>query len=209
MSAIKLLSSSLARKDQIPNKKLAEKICSTNNVEFVREIIENLYNSDKHVQSDCIAVLEYIGQSKPKLISSYVTEFLDLLPSKNNRMVWGGMIVLSTIALIESKTIFENIEIVLKSIEKGSVITVDNGISVLARVASVNELYENRIIPILLNHLKNCRPKEVGQHAEKSIVAISDRNRPEFGKVLSKRLDDLSSSQEKRVKKVLSMIEKI
>lgn len=206
MSAIKQLSSSLGTKNQIPNKKLAERICSTCNVEFVKEIINNLQNPDKRVQSDCIAVLEYIGQSEPNLIASYVTEFLDLLLSKNNRMVWGGMIVLSTIALIESKTIFENIDIVLKSIEKGSVITVDNGIAVLAKVASVNELYESRIIPILLDHLKNCRPKEVGQHAEKSIVAINERNRLDFGKVLSKRLDDLSSSQEKRVKKVIEKI---
>lgn len=44
------------------------------------------------------------------------------------------MITLSTIAQLNPDEIFKDIDLILKTIEHGSVITIDNGISVLAVV---------------------------------------------------------------------------
>lgn len=119
------------------------------------------------------------------------------------------MITLSTIALEKADEIYANIDLILKTIKDGFVITVDNGISVLAKVSSTKETHEKNIIPYLPKHLEQCRPKEVGQHAEKSMTAMNMRNKEQFKKVLLKRLDDLSTSQKARVKKVLRRIERI
>jgi hypothetical protein len=47
------------------------------------------------------------------------------------------------------------------------------------------------------------RPKEVPQHAEKTLPAVNSSNKADFIKVLEKRLEDLSGSGLARVKKVI------
>jgi hypothetical protein len=134
-----------------------------------------------------------IGEVQPELVSSYAEEFIKLLNSKNNRLVWGAMTALSTIAIINSGKIFENIDLIFDVMKKGSVITVDNGVSVLAKVGSINKEYENKAFPFLLKHLETCRPREVAQHSERSMVIVNPENKV-FQRVLEKRLNDLTLS---------------
>jgi len=54
--------------------------------------------------------------------------------------------------------LWENLELIEATIEKGSVITVDGGIRTLSMVASQNEDYRKEIFPYLICHLKDCRP---------------------------------------------------
>ena len=49
----------------------------------------------------------------------------------------------------------------------------------------------------------DCRPKEVPQHAERSLPAVNSSNKKDFIKVLEKRMEDLSGSGLARVKKVI------
>jgi hypothetical protein len=70
----------------------------------------------------------------------------------------------------------------------------------------VNREYEKNIFPFLLEHLETCRPREVAQHSERSMIIVNSGNKEEFQKVLEKRLDDLSQSQQARVKKVLKKV---
>jgi len=60
-----------------------------------------------------------------------------------------------------------------------------------------------------LEHLQECRPKEIAQHAEKSMAAMNARNKTQFVEAISKRVDSLSASQKTKVKKVLRKIEQI
>jgi hypothetical protein len=91
--------------------------------------------------------------------------------------------------------------------QKGSVITMDNGIKALALVASQKEEYRKAIFPILLEHLRTCRPKEVPQHAEKSLPAITAGNKSDFIQVLEKRLEDMTASQTTQLKKIIKTAE--
>ncbi len=116
------------------------------------------------------------------------------------------MTALSTIANINPGKIFENINLIFDVMEKGSVITVDNGVSVLAKVGSTNKEYEKKALPFLLKHLETCRPREVAQHSERSMAIANSGNKVEFQRVLEKRLDDLSQSQQARVKRVLKKV---
>jgi hypothetical protein len=195
MSVLDRLAHRQNRRDEAPNQELAKELAETNNAAGIREIAENLFSRDKNTQSDCIKVLYEAGYIKPELIAGYAGEFFKLLKSNNNRLVWGAMLALSTIAEIRADDIYRNLETVLEIMEKGSVIAVDNAVKVLAGAASRNDEYNRAIFPLLLDHLGRCRPKEVCQHAESAFQAVNQRNREVFIRVLKAREDSLTSAQ--------------
>jgi len=193
------------RRDEIPNQEAAQALAQTRSRADIREIAEALWDKEPNVQSDCLKVLYELGYLAPELIAEYVDEFLKLLKHSNNRMVWGGMIALSTVADLKAAEIFPHIGEIVQVMEKGSVITMDNGIKVLALVASQKDDYRKAIFPILLDHLKTCRPKEVPQHAEKSLPAVTAGNKSDFIQVLKERLEDMTASQAARLKRIIKI----
>ena len=196
------------RRDEVPNQEVARVLAQTRNAADIREIAENLWNKEPNIQSDCLKVLYELGYLAPELIAEYVEDFIRLLKHRNNRMVWGGMIALSTIADLQAGKIYSHVGEIVTVMNEGSVITMDNGIKTLALVASQKDEYRNAIFPYLLEHLKTCRPKEVPQHAEKSLPAITNGNKSEFIGVLERRLEDMTSSENARVKKIIKIAEK-
>jgi hypothetical protein len=196
------------RRDEIPNQAVARILAQTRSQADIREIAENLWNEEPNLQSDCLKVLYELGYLAPELIAEYVEDFLRLLKHRNNRMVWGGMIALSTVADLKAAEIFPHVDEIIQVMNKGSVITMDNGIKTLALVASQNDEYQQVIFPTLLDHLKTCRPKEVPQHAEKSLSAVTAGDKSDFIRVLEKRLEEMTASQATRVKKIIKTAEK-
>lgn len=208
MAVLDRISYFRGKRDENSNIILARELAETEDVYGIKEIAENVFNNDKNIQSDCLKVLYEIGYIKPELIGEYVDIFIKLLRSKNNRMVWGAMIALSVIAPIKEKEIFASLDDIYISIEKGSVITIDNGIKVLARIASKNQEYNKVIFPYLINHLKRCRLKEVAQHSESIFPAVNDENKEEFIKILKEKENMITKSQLARVKKLYKTVEK-
>lgn len=203
MTILNQLASQLNRKDENPNIELAHQLVSDNNVIGIDEVIEHLSNKDKKIQYDCIKVAYEIGEVKPELISKYVLTFIQLLKSRDNRLVWGGFTALSTIAEISSAEMMDHLETLFATIKKGSVITVDKGILTLAKLASVNSQYNERIFPFLLDHLGTCRTKEIPQHSESILLAVSNGNKESYLNVLKEREQYLTAAQLKRVKKIM------
>ena len=203
MSIITSLASSLGRRDEVPNQELARALAAKKDKAGIREIAENLWNKDKNIQADCIKVLYEIGYLEPKLVADYAGDFVRLLKSRNNRLVWGGMTALAEVAKANPDAVFKHLDEIKKAKETGSVITVDNAISTLAWTAAANKKYNEAILPYLLRHLSSCRPKEVPQHSEKTLPAVNSSNKADFIKVLEKRMEDLSGSGLARVKKVI------
>ena len=115
-SIIDLLASTQGLRGDDSNIALAKEIASTENKEAIKELVDNLKNKDKNIQSDCIKTLYETGYLKPTLIAGYYSEFLELLSSKNNRLVWGGMIALSTIAEIKPDEIFKSLDLIMKTV---------------------------------------------------------------------------------------------
>lgn len=207
MSVVNQLASQLNRNDEEPNIELAHTLANEENHAGIEEIIENLSSKDKKVQHDCIKVAYEIGQVKPELISKYAQTFIELLKSRNNRLVWGGMTALSTITEESSVTIMAHLHTIKSAMKMGSVITIDKGVLTLAKLAAVNKENNDAIFPFLLQHLENCRTKEVPQHAESTMVAVTDENREGFLNVLRKREPYLTAPQLKRVKKIYKTLE--
>lgn len=190
------------RRDEVPNRELARDLATRKDFDGIREIAENLWNKDKNVQADCVKVLYEIGYIDPSLIAGYSEDFLKLLKSRNNRLAWGGMIALSTVAELKADLIHAHLDQILKAMDSGSVITVDHAVKALALAAS-RDAYRPAIFPHLLEHLQTCRPKDVPQHAEKSLPAVNLGNKDEFIAVLEQRFEDLSGAQLARVRRVI------
>lgn len=207
MSALSKLASQQGRRDEEPNKNLGRELVEKKDLEGIREIATNLGNKDKHIQSDCVSVLEQVGLLAPELIEAYCSDFLQLLGSKNNRLVWGAMINLSLIADKKPHEIYEKMDDIVKAIASGSVITQDNGIKTLAIVAAAKPEYNAAIFPFLLTHLQTCRPKSIPQHVESIGRAVTPANQAQFLDVLDRRIEELSSSQQKRVKRLFKKLE--
>ncbi len=191
------------RRDEVPNQELARELAAQQDTAGIREIAENLWNKDKNIRADCIKVLYEIGSIEPALVAGYTGDFIKLLKSKNNRLVWGGMTALSAVAELKADVIHAHLGEIQKAMDEGSVITMDNGIQALARAASKDEQYNRAIFPYLLNHLKTCRPKDVAQHSEKTLPAVNAANKAGFISALEKRMIDVSGSGLARVKKVM------
>ena len=201
------LACALGRNDEEPNIELAKELVKTKNKKGIKEIVDGLGNPQEKIANDCIKVLYEIGGLEPQFISEYAAEFVQLLTSRNNRLVWGSMTALSKIVAFNPNEVFNNLDIIKRVYEKGSVITVDNSISVFAGLAKADKKYEKKVFPIIIEHLKKCRPKEVAQHAERAFVCVNKKNAPEFKETLLKRFENLNESQKKRVEKLIKKLE--
>jgi len=137
------------RNDEDPNIELAEELCETKDTTGIAEIVGGLKSTDKAVANDCIKVLYEIGERKPELIACYATDFISLLRSRNNRLAWGCMTALAKIAEFASEPIFEKLPVIIAAYEEGSVITVDNSISVFAGLCKAGDKYSKKSYRLL------------------------------------------------------------
>jgi len=190
------------RRDEVPNQLLAKELAEKENKVGIKEIAENLRNKNQNVQSDCLKVLYEIGYLKPVLIADYTQNFLALLKSKNNRMVWGAMIALATIADKKPKEIYARLVDVTDAMDKGTLITVVWGTKVLAKIASADKTYKQKIFPLLTSQLKKCLPRDVPMQAESILPAIDADNKQEFLSIIDERKPEMTASQLSRLKKV-------
>ena len=209
MSVLNKLASSLDRSDETPNQELARELVETQNTAGIDELVQNLANPDRSVRFDCIKVLYEVGYTRPELVAAYVDDFLRLLSNPDNRLVWGGMLALSTVADLKAEELFRHIAEIENVMDRGSVITIDAGVVTLAKIAAVKEEYNQAVFPYLLNHLQTCRPKDVPQHAEKALLAVNVTNKERFTAVITARLPELSAAQAGRIRRVLRQVDTI
>jgi hypothetical protein len=206
MSAINKIAYALNRRDEVPNQELARELAKTKDQAGIREIAANLWNKNKNIRSDCLKVLYEIGYIKPDLIADYVADFLKLLQDKENRMIWGAMIALATIADRRPQEIWAHVDEVMGAVEEGSLITVVWGMKALAKVAAGDKRYRKKIFPFLLAQLQACIPRDVPTHAESILCVVDKRNQKEFLSVLEARKPEMTPAQLTRLKQVLKKL---
>jgi hypothetical protein len=107
------------------------------------------------------------------------------------------------VAALRADTLFSRRDELARALQSGSVITVDNAVKALAQVAAASPQYNAALFPVLLRHLESCRPKDLPQHAEKTLPAVNAQNRQDFVAVLEKRLGALTPAQAARVTRLL------
>jgi hypothetical protein len=208
MSIIPQLAISLNIRSEIPNIQLAERICKSGDTKAVKELVENLGNTDKNIQSGCIKVLYEIGEREPKLIATFDKEFLALLDNKNNRLVWGAMTALDGIATINPNGIYKNLGKILTVADKGSVITKDHAVNILIKLATKKK-YTEEALALLLDHFRIALVNQLPKYAEDSLPLIPPNHKQKFINVLSSRLKDIEKETlRKRVDNVIKKLGK-
>jgi hypothetical protein len=205
MKAIDLLATSLNRRDEQPNQDLAIKIIQSKRHDWIKELVDHLHNEDKDIQSDSIKVLYEIGErGSADMIAPYCKSFGEVLKSKNNRLIWGAMTALDMIASVSPKEVFDLLPSIMSAIDKGSVITVDHGVAILARLSGIPECSATTF-PLLIEQLKKCPPKQLPMYAEKSVIAVNSENKERLIGLLQSRMNELEKdTQKRRVNKVIS-----
>ena len=200
---IEQLACKQGRRDEACNIELAEKLCSNTDKEGIFEIVNGYKAQDAAVASDCIKVLYEVARRKPELVVVYTADFINGLSSKNNRLVWGSMTALAHSAFMAAPTIYQRLDEVIAAYRQGSVITIDNSISVFAALCQADPSYTQKILPVLLNHFEHCRAKEIPQHAERLANSLTTTAKKEILKIIESRYSELSVSQSNRLKKIL------
>jgi hypothetical protein len=209
MSVLSQLATALNRRDEVPNQELALRIVKAGDKTAVRELVDNLSNKDKNIQSDCIKVLYEIGEREPQLIARHCEVFGGLLDSKHNRLVWGAMTALDTIVATEPKGVYSLLTKILETADRGSVITKDHAVGILIGLASQKQ-YTDNCLALLMEQLINSPNNQLPMYAEKAAPVINKKHKKRFKEILLKRVAGLEKeSQKRRIEKVLKKSERI
>jgi hypothetical protein len=209
MPIIERLSSATGKRSKEINKALAQEITENDDSKSIIELVKLLEHKDRNIQSDAIEVLYETGYRKPDLIAGYDAVFVKLLENKNNRLVWGAMIAISSISRIVPEEILTALPRITKAVDNGSVITKDAGMVAYANLASVKG-QKSVVLPLIYAELRKCPDKQLAQYAEKSLIAIDKDSRETFLEIFHSRLKNLEKqSQIRRVKRVIREVEKL
>jgi len=208
MSVLNKLAISLGRRDEAPNIELAKHIAGKNDKNAVRELVETLSNTNKAIRHDCIKTLYETGYLNPSLISDYSKQFIEQLDSKNNRMQWGAMTALSSIAKKETKELFKALPKIIDVVDKGSVITKDHCYKIMCGL-SADKTLAPKVFPLMMEHLLKSPANQLPKYAEETLPFVTDKNQGVLLRTLKKRLEDAGAPAKKaRLEKVIKKLEK-
>ncbi|UTW66859.1 hypothetical protein KFE94_01730 [bacterium SCSIO 12643] len=202
------LASSQNRKDEQPNIELALDIIATKNEKSIAELVE-LLGSSKAVQNDSIKVLYEVGVLEPQLIEPHWNVFLQALQTKNNRLQWGAMTALNQIVRLNPEVIYKHLDIIMETVDKGSVITRDQAVYLLIYLAGL-EPYKVEAYELLREQLLSCPTNQLPMYAEKALKVVDVHNKSGFTQTLESRLPEVEKeSKKKRILKVLDKVSKL
>lgn len=204
MSIIEKLASQQGLKDESANINLAIEIVKSGDDIGLRELIQGL--DDKRIQNDCIKTIYEIGERNGKLLVPFLSVFIDLLSSKNNRLQWGAMCAINSVTLQIPTEVFASICRLEDAANKGSVITRDNFVKILTKLMGNSE-HQEVAFRKLSQQLNNAPANQFPMYAEEIMTTIPKQHVAEFRKILESRKDELpKESQKKRIDKVLKKL---
>ncbi len=206
MSVIDKLATSLSRRDELPNKELAQEIVGNKDAAAVKELVQNLRNKNKGIQGDRIKTLYEVAETEPTLVAIYVNDILALLHSSNNRMQWGAMTALSMITNEVPKDIYNALGALGDVAEKGSVITKDHYVAILVKLGKIKE-YTDDVLVLLNEQILNSPVNQLPTYAENALPIIDEQHKALFIKTFTTRLADVElETKRKRLEKALKKL---
>jgi hypothetical protein len=201
MNYINQIAYHLQRRDEVPNQELARKLAEEENIEGIKEIASYLKDKNKSIASDCLKVMYEIGYINPNLLIPYAEELIGFLKSKNNRMVWGGMIAIANLAKVIPERIIQELDSILEIIETGSVITNVWGVYTVINLADNG--YYDKLKDTLFKLQEQCRNVDYPKRAESMADVIAVNDKAEFIQLLENRLVHLTKAGALRTQKVI------
>jgi hypothetical protein len=201
------LAYSLNRRDQVPNKMLAQDIADTEDVSKLQELIEFL-NSKPHrrLQMDAMLTIAYVGEQAPEMILPHIDFLVEKLKDSIDRVSWGSMIALSNVSTMALSKMYENLPKILDAMDDGSIVGRDHGYRILINLYGV-EKYSNDLFVILLEQLKKAPPNQLGQYVERLIEVVLPRHLAQLALIVEEQRKDLTDKHHlKRLVRNLSAL---
>jgi hypothetical protein len=205
MTILSKLATSLNRRDEVPNQLLAKQIVRTKNKAAVKELVTHL-SDKKDIANDCIKVLYEAGEQEPSLIAPYAKEFIALLDHKNNRLQWGAMTALHACTLENPKTVFAAVPKIKEAADKGTVITNDQCVKILAKLCTVKQYY-GRCFELLNEMVLKSPINQLPSYAETALSVVSEKDKSVLLRTIAIRLPGVE--QEPKIKRLEKVIRQL
>lgn len=206
MSVLGRLASALGRNDERPNIELAEALAASADAAAAAELVAALAGPIA-VASDAIKVLYELGERRPELVAPYAEEFIALLASKNNRMVWGALAAIATVAALRADSVLAALDAILAAADASTVIAKDKANAMLVNLAKAG--HAAQVLPILLSRLGDAAPNQFPTYAEQIAAVVDAGHKPKLIEILEARLPGVEGRAKRaRVEKLLTKLRK-
>lgn len=117
----------------------------------VKQLIINLSDKKPEVKYSASRQLMAQSESEPQTIYPYLSDFVKLLDDDNNILKWTGIIVIGNLAVVDNKKLIDPLlPELFKLLDTGKMITANNAIQALAKIAASKPDLEDEITSQLL-----------------------------------------------------------
>jgi hypothetical protein len=131
------------------------------------------------------------------------------LKSRNNRLAWGALTALDTLAAADPKLIADHLPEILDAADRGSVIAKDKAVSMLATLASLPQPVPavwQRLVEILRTSADNQTP----MYAEQALRAAPTNDPAMLAEVVQARMERMHQPAKRaRLEKVLRRLARL
>lgn len=202
MSVLSQLANALGRNDEQPNIALAERLAASGDAAAMAELAEAILSGPQAVRNDAIKTLYEVGERNPTLLAPHSGALFEALKSRNNRLVWGALTAIDTIAAERSTEIARRLPEILAAAAKSSVIARDKTVSILVKLAEAG--HQSKTLPILLDTLRTAPVNQLPAYTEAVGPLIGRDEIDEFRAILQTRLRSIDQAPKRaRIEKVL------
>ncbi|MEI6284881.1 MAG: hypothetical protein WCP79_00100 [Bacillota bacterium] len=200
--AIERIAFYLNRRDEVPNRELAQELAVHADVAGLMEVRAGLSDKNRNVRSDCLKVLYEAGYSRPDLIAGFVDDFIVLLDAKENRMQWGAMIALALISGFHPAKLFALRSKLIAKMQHGTLITQVWGLKLFVGIIAANRECFSELRPVLKQYIESARSLDLPGRLEHYAPILDPVFAGELAGIIGKRTD-LKTVHVKRINKVL------
>jgi len=195
------------RRDQRPNRILAERIVNEGGAEQLQGLVDFfLSKPHKDLQKDCVLTMAWIGEQSPELLIPHIDLLIENFNSEIPRVVWGSMIAMAFCAHLVTDKIYSSLPKILDAMDAGSAVTRDHGYRMLMTLYQ-REKYQENLFFIALEQIQKAPSNQVGQYAERLIEVLNPIHRKELISVLEEKNAELSN--EYHIRRLTKNIKKL
>jgi len=207
MSLANQLATSLERNDEQPNIELAKKLSEQSELNSeILELLSIVNNAPKALAHDAIKVLYELAALRPEAFGNKLEFVFDLLDTKNNRVLWGALTLLSAVYNYNADRIADHLPQILLAADRGSVIAKDATFAILLGLTS-REAHQELVRPELLNFFKAAAPNQLPMYAENAAKALTNHDNADIVHVLFARIEEMPTSPKRqRLEKAIAAL---
>ena len=210
MSIENELATSQGRRDQGPNKTLAQKIVTGRDTAALDELVTILKNpKNKDVLFDALKVIETVGELNPDMARPAFDVILRHLKDPANKIVWMAMSALSHLTPFYPQKTFDKLELIVGIMDGDSIIAKDKGFKILTDLYKQSQ-FRSVLVPLMEEQLLMAPANQLGQYTEKWMEVAQKPHFRNIQRALETRSRELQNpSHQKRIAKNLKKLNKL